>query len=123
MRDPATLALRMIRASAPETNEPSELVQLRRAFARERAKLAAVREIGLALGSTLRLDELLRLIASKISEVTEADRTTIYLVDHDNEHLVSRAAQASEIDEIRMKLGEGLAGAVARSGEIINLED
>lgn len=113
----------MIHASVVEANEQAELVSLRRALARERAKLAAVREIGLALGSTLRLDELLRLIASKISDVTDADRTTIYLVDHDNEHLVSRAAQASEIDEIRLKIGEGLAGAVAKSGEIVNLCD
>jgi len=104
-------------------SETQELHALRRAFARERAKLDAVREIGLALGSTLRLDELLRLIASKISDATDADRTTIYLVEQDGTALVSRAAQASEIDEIRLKVGEGLAGAVAKNGEVISLVD
>ena len=29
--------------------------------------------------------------------------------------------QASEIDEIRLRVGEGLAGAVAKNGEVINL--
>lgn len=113
----------MIRASAADPSEPSEVQSLRRALVRERAKLAAVREIGLALGSTLRIDELLQLIAAKISEATEADRTTIYLIDGSREFLVSRAAQASEIDEIRLKVGEGLAGYVAKSGEIVNLPD
>jgi len=116
----------MIRAFAGDAttlSETQELHALRRAFARERAKLDAVREIGLALGSTLRLDELLGLIASKISDATDADRTTIYLVEQDGAVLVSRAAQASEIDEIRLRVGEGLAGAVAKNGEVINLVD
>lgn len=113
----------MIRASAADASESAEVLSLRRALARERAKIAAVREIGLALGSTLRIDELLGLIAQKISEATEADRTTIYLIDGDGEFLVSRAAQASELDEIRLRIGEGIAGAVAKNGEIVNLVD
>lgn len=113
----------MIHASAADASESAEVQALRRALARERAKLAAVREIGLALGSTLRIDELLSLIALKISDATEADRTTIYLIDGDGEFLVSRAAQASEFDEIRLRIGEGIAGVVAKSGEVVNLAD
>lgn len=113
----------MIRASTVDSADGAEVAALRRALARERAKLDAVREIGLALGSTLRSDELLRLIATKISEATEADRTTIYLVDADGEAIVSRAAQSYEVDEIRLKMGEGLAGTVAKTGELVNLSD
>ena len=99
------------------------IARLERALAREQAKTRALADISAALGSTLDLDELLALVASKITEVIDADRSTIYLLDDDGEHLVSRVAEGQGRSEIRLKVGEGLAGWVARSGEKLNIKD
>ena len=94
---------------------------LRRTLAREREKLRALQDIGLALGSTLQLDELLGLVVERISEALAADRTTIYLLDHDTNELVSKVAQGSQLREIRMPIGRGIAGTAASSGTTLNI--
>ncbi|HJL16564.1 MAG TPA: GAF domain-containing sensor histidine kinase [Sandaracinaceae bacterium LLY-WYZ-13_1] len=106
---------------AAETEE--RIARLEHALAREQAKTRALSDISAALGSTLDLDELLALVASKITEVIDADRSTIYLLDDDGQHLVSRVAEGQGSSEIRLKVGEGLAGWVARTGEKLNIRD
>lgn len=96
---------------------------LERALAREQAKTRALADISSALGSTLDLDELLALVASRITEVIDAERSTIYLLEDDGQHLVSRVAQGQQSSEIRLRVGEGLAGWVARTGEMLNIKD
>ena len=59
-----------------------------------------------------------------VNEVTRrlgADRSTLYLVEHASNRLVSRVAQRSEIAEIRLRVGEGVAGEVARTGRVQHL--
>jgi len=77
----------------------------------------------MALGATLDLDELLELILEKLTEVVEADRATLYLLDEANGELVSRVVAGGEVRSIRMKVGHGVAGLVAKSGEPIRIED
>ncbi len=100
-----------------------EVAELRRALTREQEKVRALQEIGAALGSTLDLDELLSLVLSRISQVMEADRSTLYLLDEERGELWSKFAQGTRPTEIRLKLGEGLAGWVARTGEPLNIPD
>jgi Nif-specific regulatory protein len=50
-----------------------------------------------------------------------ADRGTIYLVDHGRGEVFSRAAHLPELDEIRLALGQGVAGYVAATGETVNV--
>jgi signal transduction histidine kinase len=99
------------------------IARLDRALAREQAKTRALSDISAALGSTLDLDELLVLVASKITEVIDADRSTIYLLDDEGQFLVSRVAEGQATSMIRLKVGEGLAGWVARTGEKLNIKD
>ncbi len=100
-----------------------KIARLEQALTREQAKTRALADISSALGSTLDLDELLALVASRITEVIEADRSTIYLLDDDGEHLVSRVAEGQGSSEIRLEVGVGLAGWVAKSGEKLNIRD
>jgi K+-sensing histidine kinase KdpD len=79
--------------------------------------------VGTALGSTLDLDDLLELILDKLTELVEADRATLYLLDEAKGELVSRVVAGGEVRSIRMKLGHGVAGQVAESGEPIRIED
>jgi signal transduction histidine kinase/putative methionine-R-sulfoxide reductase with GAF domain len=83
----------------------------------------ALREVGVALGATLDLDELLELILQKLTEALEADRATLYLLDEDGKELVSRVAQGPGVRSIRVKSGQGLAGYVARTGRAIHVRD
>jgi len=99
------------------------IARLQRELAREQAKTRALSDISAALGSTLDLDELLALVASRITEVIDAERSTIYLLSDDGEHLVSRVAEGQGRAEIRLTVGEGLAGWVAKSGEMLNIKD
>jgi signal transduction histidine kinase len=83
----------------------------------------ALREVGVALGATLDLDELLELILQKLTEALEADRATLYLLDEESKELVSRVAQGPGVRSIRVKSGQGLAGYVARTGRAIHVRD
>lgn len=75
------------------------------------------------VNSTIKLDEVLKNIVEVATELTEADRGTLYLIDHEKNELWSLIAMGSEIKEIRLKIGEGMAGYVARTGEILNIKD
>ncbi|HEX3770844.1 MAG TPA: GAF domain-containing sensor histidine kinase [Polyangiaceae bacterium] len=93
------------------------------ALAREMRVSKALRDVGVALGTTLDLDELLELILEKITEALEADRTTLYLLDEANDELVSQIAQGSEMRAIRLKIGHGIAGQVARTGKPLHVQN
>ncbi|HHO52239.1 MAG TPA: sigma-54-dependent Fis family transcriptional regulator [Deltaproteobacteria bacterium] len=69
------------------------------------------------------LDEVLSTIVDEIAQGFSADRATFYLVDHSSQQLVSRAAHLPEIAEIRLRLGEGIAGWVGQRGEPIRLSE
>lgn len=102
---------------------PSEVEHLRELLEQERAKVRALEDIGVALGSTLDLTELLALVVNRVSQVVDADRSTLYLLDEETSELWSKVAQGEQVVEIRLRLGEGLAGWVAQSGKSLNIKD
>ena len=89
----------------------------------EKKKLTLVKEVGRALSSAMDLDSLLTLIMENITLLMEADRSTLYLLSDDGETLWSRMAQGDGHIEIELKVGEGLAGWVVSSGELVNIPD
>ena len=95
----------------------ARIAELESALAREERISAALREVGVALGTTLDLDQLLELILEKITDLLQADRATLYLLDEAREELVSRIAVGDAIRSVRMRVGEGIAGMVARTGQ------
>jgi signal transduction histidine kinase len=99
------------------------VAELRARLLQEEHKRARIQEIGAALGSTLDLDRLLVLIMDRVTELLQADRSTLYLVSDDGLQLWSKIAQGREVREIRLRVGEGVAGWVARSGERVNIAD
>ncbi len=50
-----------------------------------------------------------------------ADRGTLYILDRARNELVSQAAHLPELAEIRLRFGEGVAGWVARRGQVLNV--
>ncbi|MCL2724262.1 MAG: GAF domain-containing protein [Polyangiaceae bacterium] len=108
------------RPSSPAVSaRDASLVRLEGELAHERRVGVALREVGLALGTTLDLDRLLELILQKINDAIEADRATLYLLDERTSDLVSRIVQGGEVRAIRLKLGQGIAGQVAQTEKAI----
>ena len=83
------------------------------------------RSILLAVGDLLQrevdLDVLLREILDRIVDAVAADRGTLYLVDARRGELCSKVGHLPELREIRLKIGEGIAGSVATSGQLTNV--
>ncbi len=97
--------------------------ELEAALARSEKTVQALRDVGLALGSTLDLDQLLELILKKITELLEGDRATLYLLDEQRARLLSRIMVGEEAHSIELPLGEGIAGYVAKTGRVVRVKD
>ena len=109
--------------SDPLGHLQARVAELEAALVRETRISAALREVGLALGTTLDLDQLLELILGKLTEALEADRATLYLLDEANDELVSRIVQGREVQSIRLKVGAGIAGHVAKTGRSLYVKE
>ena len=87
------------------------------------AKLNFLMQATKALASTLDLGELLGRILEVAKTQADAERGTLFLVDEKTEEIWSLIAHGLEKREIRLPLGTGVAGYVAKSGEILNIPD
>jgi phosphoserine phosphatase RsbU/P len=83
----------------------------------------ALLRVSKALASEIRLDDLLQVIVEKAAEVMDADRATLFLYDESRKELWSKTTQKLEIKEIRLPLGAGIAGNVAKNRRAINIPD
>jgi signal transduction histidine kinase/putative methionine-R-sulfoxide reductase with GAF domain len=110
-------------ADPPAGSGEPKLADLKAKLRHEQKKLALVQDIGRAMSSALELDQLLNLIMEKITILMEADRSTLYLLSDDGTELWSKVLQGENILEIRLKVGEGISGWVAQSGEVVNIPD
>ncbi len=79
--------------------------------------------VGGLVGREVNLDEFLQTLVDRVAASMQADRGTLYLVDPAKGELFSRAAHLPELKQIRLKLGQGVAGHVAVSGEAVNVPD
>lgn len=75
------------------------------------------------VNSALDLDTLLGLILDVAASSVLADRGTLYLLDEAKGELWSKVMQGNNMVEIRLPLGKGLAGYVAKTGETVNIID
>jgi two-component system, sensor histidine kinase PdtaS len=70
-----------------------------------------------AVNSTLDLQEVLVLVATKVTDALETDACFVYLYDERADELVLRATRGTRIDEMsrrpRMRLGDGITGSAA----------
>ncbi len=85
--------------------------------------LPALLEVARDLNSEKDLDRLLeQTIPRVVCNLTEAERCSIFLVDAERGELWSRVATG--VDRlIRLRIGEGIAGVVASTGESLQIDD
>jgi signal transduction histidine kinase/putative methionine-R-sulfoxide reductase with GAF domain len=101
----------------------ARIAELEAALAREERISSALRDVGLALGATPDLDDRLELILKKTTELLDADRATLYLLDEAKNELVSRITVGDEVRQIHVDLSAGIAGLVARTGQTLRVND
>ncbi len=75
------------------------------------------------VNSNINLKDVLNNIVAVALELTDAERGTIYLVDKERDEVRSLVATGADSLQIVLKLGEGLAGHVAKTGQTINIKD
>lgn len=126
----------MDRVERQTTSEPGQPNTLKLAKLIERARsgvrapsaiqeLNAMRTVSEVMTSNINLDDLLNLILNKLVSTINAERGTIYLVDEERGELWSKVLlqEIGPLSEIRVKIGEGISGHVAATGEVVNIPD
>ncbi len=86
-------------------------------------QLRAVRAIGAALASAVGLEALLRAIVPHVSKLMRAERSTLFVLDPATGEIWSKVAEGSELREIRLRRGEGIAGWAAEHRQTVNVAD
>jgi len=86
-------------------------------------RLSLLAEASKTLTSTLDLCQVFDNILAVATRHTGADRATLFLVDAERGQLWSLVAQGLEHHEIRLPIGRGLAGWVAKEALTVNLAD
>ncbi len=90
---------------------------------RQVRNLNALLEVAKALGGEMQLDNLLPVIIQKTTEVMDADRSSLFIYDSENNELWSKVAEGLDAKEIRFPVGIGIAGDVAKTLKTSNIQD
>ena len=87
-------------------------------------KLTALLDVAKALIEQRSIDPLLDLIMEESKKTVDAERCTLFLMARDGRELWSKIAHGLEgVRVIRLPVGQGIAGEVAKTGEPLNIPD
>jgi sigma-B regulation protein RsbU (phosphoserine phosphatase) len=91
------------------------------------SKLSSLIEVSIIINSTLDLDELVNLVMEKAQFVMHAEASVVMLVNEESGFLECQVALGEvgqQVQEtIKLKIGEGIAGWVAQTGEPLIVPD
>jgi serine phosphatase RsbU (regulator of sigma subunit) len=113
----------LFRAFAYQTSIAVENFSLYKKILINHGKMAILLDVATSLSQTLDLESLISKIIEKVSEILNTERSSLFLLDHETDELWSKVAQGAEVSEIRFPSSTGLAGHVASTGEVLNIED
>ena len=85
----------------------------------------ALYEVGKKISSSLDVNEVLNLIIDALQTVVPYDAAAIFLLDEDRNAVVERTIRgyATDLDTINLKMGEGISGSAAETGNAIIVPD
>ncbi len=92
----------------------------------EKIKLERVLDIDRKMGEILDINHLVDFIVDKSTEILEAERCSLMLVDTESKELLIRGAKGIDgkvIKEARIKIGDGISGFVAKNGNPLLVND
>ena len=89
--------------------------------------LSSLIEVSIIVNSTLDLDEVINLVMEKAQSVMKAEASAVMLLNEETGYLewqVALGEVGQQVQEtIRLKIGEGIAGWVAQTGEPVIVPD
>lgn len=88
-----------------------------KATQQQRAASALMKATKSLSQSSLDLEETLQRVMDEAKDLMQADRSTLWLIDHDRDQLWTKIPTNGELKEVRIPLGAGFAGQVAMTGE------
>ena len=86
-------------------------------------RLSLLVDLAAMLSREVGLDALLDSAGERIAAALGAERSTVWLVDAEKGDLVTRIAMLPEVDGLRLAIGVGVAGHVARDATAIRVDD
>jgi len=89
-------------------------------------ELIIFHDVAKALTSSLNLDSILQTIMEKMAEYFRPDTWSLLMVDEEKDELyfaIAVGAAAETLSTARLKVGEGIAGWVARHGQVLIVPD
>jgi len=86
-------------------------------------RLTSIIEASKLLNSTLNLRKVLKIILELATKHSRAAKGTIYLVDHHKKEIWSEVQKGKKKVLIHLPFGRGIAGAVAKTGDTVNIRD
>lgn len=89
-------------------------------------QIRAIYKISKAITSDMYLEDILKLIVTVIAQVMDSNICSIMLVDEKSQTLTIRATQALSEEYLKkppLKIGEGIAGKVARENKPVVIKD
>ncbi len=104
------------------SQDQQEITELKRQVER----LSLFHDVGKALASTLELQKILQTIMEKISDLLQPDTWSLLMLDEKTQELyfeIAIGTGADKLKDVRLKLGEGIAGWVAQRGEPVLVEN
>ncbi|MGC2258100.1 MAG: sensor domain-containing diguanylate cyclase [Candidatus Sulfotelmatobacter sp.] len=116
----------MQRPQQREMKEPPMSEAAGTQLTRQSQELGIFHDVAKALTSSLDLDSILQTIMEKMAEYFRPDTWSLLMVDEQKDELyfaIAVGAAAEALKDIRLKLGEGIAGWVAKHGEQVVLSD
>jgi HD-GYP domain-containing protein (c-di-GMP phosphodiesterase class II) len=78
---------------------------------------------GRMIAAESHLDSLLMIIAEEVRNILSADRCSVFVVDAYKGELWTKVALGMEEKILRIPLGQGIAGFVAKTGSAVNIRD
>jgi sigma-B regulation protein RsbU (phosphoserine phosphatase) len=91
------------------------------------ARLSTLIEVNGIISSSLNLDQILENVMNISKQVMNADASSLMLIDEKTNELVYQVALGTVGEklkqELRLKLGQGIAGSVAQEGKPLLIED
>ena len=103
-------------------SEKGKMVLTMQRANREHLEIISLEEISMLVSSDFDLSEVLQSVASKLAKQLNASVCNIYLLE--GEELVLKATYGFELEKIgkiRLKIGEGITGSVAKDMQPLNL--
>ena len=103
-----------------------ENIELRNTLKEVKKELSIFINVGKALTSTLELNKVLDIIMENVQKLVNAEAWSLLLIDEERDDLyfaMTKGHQQAGLQELRLKIGEGIAGKVAKGGKPLIIRD